>query len=61
MAANLSKIQSIGVTLIPDSNIYCAMSRVNKVLMSPLAIMSDGECICAAGHKMVAVAAKVTH
>jgi translation initiation factor 2B subunit (eIF-2B alpha/beta/delta family) len=33
LAASLSKVPSIGVTLIPDSNIYALMARVNKVSM----------------------------
>ena len=31
LAQSLSKVPSIGVTLIPDSNIYALMARVNKV------------------------------
>jgi hypothetical protein len=31
LAASLCKVPSIGVTLIPDSNIYALMARVNKV------------------------------
>lgn len=31
LASSLCKVPSIGVTLIPDSNIYALMSRVNKV------------------------------
>ena len=30
LAASLCKTPSIGVTLIPDSNIYAMMARVNK-------------------------------
>lgn len=35
LAASLSKVPSIGVTLIPDSNIYALMARVNKVNFAP--------------------------
>lgn len=50
---------NISVTLIPDSGIYAIMSRVNKVLISPLAVTADGGAMCSGGHLMVATAAKV--
>jgi translation initiation factor 2B subunit (eIF-2B alpha/beta/delta family) len=31
LATSLSKVTNISVTLIPDSNIYAIMSRMNKV------------------------------
>lgn len=31
LANNLSKYSNITVTLIPDSNVYAIMSRINKV------------------------------
>ena len=34
------------------------MSRVNKVLISPQAVVADGGALCSSGHLMVAVAAK---
>lgn len=40
LAASLSKVPSIGVTLIPDSNIYALMARVNKVIFAPLSLFS---------------------
>lgn len=59
LAMALSKKNgNISVTLVPDSNIYAIMSRVNKVIFSPQAVMADGGAICSAGHLMVAIAAK---
>lgn len=58
LAAVLSKVENIAVTLIPDSNIYALMARVNKVIFSPMAVMADGGAICSSGHLMVAAAAK---
>ena len=58
LARALSKNKNISVTLIPDSNIYAIMARVNKVLFTPVAVMADGGAICSSGHLMVAVAAK---
>lgn len=49
---------SISITIIPDSNIYAIMARVNKVILAPQAIMADGGAISHSGHAMVAVAAK---
>ena len=39
LAQSLSKVPSIGVTLIPDSNIYALMARVNKVKMKYVEIV----------------------
>lgn len=36
------------------------MSRVNKVILAPVAVMADGGAICNSGHMMVANAAKVS-
>ncbi len=59
LAQVLSKSSpSISITLIPDSNIYAMMARVNKVILSPQAIMADGGAIANSGHAMVAIAAK---
>lgn len=58
LAQNLSKVPSISIIIIPDSNIYALMARVNKVILSPQAIMADGGAISNSGHTMVAVAAK---
>jgi translation initiation factor eIF-2B subunit beta len=49
---------NIAVTLIPDSNIYAIMARVNKVILAPQAIMADGGCIASAGQLMCATAAR---
>eukprot|EP01032_Pedospumella_encystans_P018234 gene18234-20763_t len=58
LAQSLSKVPSIGVTLIPDSNIYALMARVNKVILSPNAVTADGGAICPSGMLMVCIAAK---
>lgn len=58
LALNLSKVPNISCTLIPDSAVYALMSRINKVLFSPQAVMADGGAICISGHAMIAVAAK---
>jgi translation initiation factor eIF-2B subunit beta len=58
LAIALAKVSNIAVTLIPDSNIYAIMARVNKVIFTPVAVMADGGAICSSGHLMVAVAAK---
>lgn len=59
LASALSKVPNITITLIPDSNIYALMARVNKVIISPHAVMADGGAICTTGHSMVAISAKV--
>jgi len=58
LAASLAASPNISVTLIPDSSIYAIMCRVNKVIVSPHAVMADGGAICSSGHMMVARAAK---
>lgn len=58
LAHSLCKIPNISVTIIPDSNLYAIMARVNKVILSPHAIMADGGAISSSGHLMVAAAAK---
>lgn len=58
LAANLSKVPNISITIIPDSNIYALMARINKVVLCPQAIMADGGAISSSGHYMVALAAK---
>jgi translation initiation factor eIF-2B subunit beta len=59
LVAVLSKAcPNITVTLIPDSAIYAIMCRVNKVLLSSLAVVADGGAICNSGCSMVATAAK---
>jgi len=58
LALALSKVSNITVTIIPDSAIYAIMGRVNKVILSPHAVLADGGSMYTAGHLMVAVAAK---
>jgi hypothetical protein len=59
LANSLAKLPNIAITLIPDSGIYAIMSRINKVLLAPLAVMADGGALCSNGLLMVALAAKV--
>ncbi|KAJ1386375.1 hypothetical protein B484DRAFT_425949 [Ochromonadaceae sp. CCMP2298] len=58
LAQSLSKTPSISVTLVPDSNVYALMSRVNKVILSPQAVMADGGAISPSGQLMVCIAAR---
>lgn len=58
LAAALSKVTNIAVTLAPDCNVYALMARVNKVIYAPLAVLADGGVIAPCGSEMVAVAAK---
>eukprot|EP00599_Poterioochromonas_sp_BG-1_P009303 CAMPEP_0173151004 /NCGR_PEP_ID=MMETSP1105-20130129/11310_1 /TAXON_ID=2985 /ORGANISM="Ochromonas sp., Strain BG-1" /LENGTH=399 /DNA_ID=CAMNT_0014066273 /DNA_START=44 /DNA_END=1239 /DNA_ORIENTATION=+ len=59
LAHSLSKSSpNISITIIPDSNIYAIMARVNKVILSPHAVMADGGAISPSGQLMVATAAK---
>mmetsp|Transcript_24950 Transcript_24950/g.42203 ORF Transcript_24950/g.42203 Transcript_24950/m.42203 type:complete len:427 (+) Transcript_24950:102-1382(+) len=57
-AASLSSLSNISVTLIPESAVYAIMSRVNKVIFSPQAVMADGGAICLSGHLMTILAAR---
>lgn len=59
LALNLCKLANISITLIPDSNIYAIMSRVNKVIITPQAVLADGGAIVSNGLSLVAIAAKV--
>jgi len=61
LAAAIQHLANISVTVIPDSAAYTVMSRVNKVLFSPQAVMADGGAICTAGFLNLAVAAKEHH
>jgi translation initiation factor eIF-2B subunit beta len=58
LAASLAKVHNIAVTLVPDSNVYPLMARVNKVVLSPHAVLADGGIIAPSGCEMVAIAAK---
>jgi translation initiation factor eIF-2B subunit beta len=44
--------------LIHCSNIYAAMERVDKVILSSHAILADGGCLCESGSLLVATAAR---
>lgn len=48
----------IKVIVIPDSAVFALMSRVNKVIMAPHAVLANGSLIAAAGAATVAQAAK---
>ena len=54
-------LTSMGITviMIPDSAIFALMSRVNKVVLAPHAVLANGSLIAAAGAQMIAQAAKV--
>jgi translation initiation factor eIF-2B subunit beta len=58
LASALSKVANISTTLVPDSNVYPLMSRINKVIISPHAVLADGGLIASSGTEMVAIAAK---
>jgi translation initiation factor eIF-2B subunit beta len=58
LAHSLCKVPNISITIIPDSNLYAIMARVNKVILSPHAVMADGGTIAPSGHLMVSLAAK---
>lgn len=57
MAQKLCEIK-ISTTVITDSAIMAMMSRVNKVLISPKAILANGGLLAQAGTHMIALAAK---
>lgn len=59
LAKAICRLPNISVTVIPDGAVYGIMSRINKVIFAPQAVMADGGAICPAGQLMVAVAAKV--
>jgi translation initiation factor eIF-2B subunit beta len=46
-------------TLIPDSNAFAIMSRVNKVIIGTQAIMANGGLVTNSGAYMIALAAQV--
>jgi len=48
----------IATTLIPDSNIFAVMARVNKVVIGTRAVMADGGILADVGTHMLALAAK---
>lgn len=52
------KKKKIQGTLIPDSNIFAIMSRVNKVIIGTQAIMANGGLVTHSGAYMLALAAQ---
>lgn len=51
----------ITVILIPDTAVFALMSRINKVLLSPHTVLSNGSLLAAAGSSTIALAAKAHH
>jgi translation initiation factor eIF-2B subunit beta len=51
----------IQVILVPDSAVFALMSRINKVLLAPNAILADGSLLAASGSHTIAQAAQVHH
>lgn len=51
------KDKKIQATLIPDSNIFAIMSRVNKVIIGTGAVMANGGLVTQAGNYMLCMAA----
>lgn len=53
-------LTSLGITviLIPDSAVFALMSRVNKVILAPHAVLANGGLVAAAGALTIAQAAK---
>lgn len=53
-------LTSMGITVvvIPDSAVFALMSRVNKVIIAPHAVLANGGLIAAAGALTIAQAAK---
>jgi translation initiation factor eIF-2B subunit beta len=62
-ASRWKPLTSLGiqVILIPDSAVFALMSRINKVLLAPNAILADGSLLAAAGAASIAQAAQVHH
>lgn len=56
-------LTSMGITviLIPDSAVFALMSRINKVVLAPHAVLANGSLIAAAGATTIAQAAKHHH
>ncbi|KAK4575320.1 GCD complex subunit gcd7 [Recurvomyces mirabilis] len=51
----------ITVILIPDSAVFALMSRINKVILAPHAVLANGSLLAAAGASTIARAAKTHH
>ncbi|KAK3111139.1 GCD complex subunit gcd7 [Teratosphaeriaceae sp. CCFEE 6253] len=56
-------LTSLGITviLIPDTAVFALMSRINKVLLAPHAVLADGSLLAAAGAHTIALAAQTHH
>ena len=48
----------VTVILIPDTAVFALMSRINKVLLAPHAVLANGSLIAAAGASTIALAAQ---
>ncbi|KAK5116717.1 hypothetical protein LTR62_007391 [Meristemomyces frigidus] len=53
-------LTSLGTTvvLVPDSAVFALMSRVNKVILSPQAVLSNGSLLAASGTSTITLAAR---
>lgn len=56
-------LTSMGITviLIPDTAVFALMPRINKVLLSPHAVLANGSLVAAAGTSTIALAAHTHH
>ncbi|KAK0893631.1 GCD complex subunit gcd7 [Friedmanniomyces endolithicus] len=56
-------LTSLGITviLIPDTAVFALMSRINKVILAPHAVLANGSLLAAAGASTIALAAKTHH
>ncbi|KAK5746431.1 GCD complex subunit gcd7 [Elasticomyces elasticus] len=48
----------VTVVLVPDTAVFALMPRINKVLLSPHAVMANGSLLAAAGTEGICLAAK---
>lgn len=55
--ANRLAEAGLDTTLIPDSNVFAVMSRVNKVIVGTHAVMANGGLISRSGVQIIATAA----
>ena len=56
-------LTSMGITviLIPDSAVFALMSRINKVILAPHTVLTNGSLLAAAGASSIALAAHTHH
>ena len=56
-------LTSLGITviLIPDTACFALMSRINKVILAPHAVLANGSLLAASGAATIARAAKTHH